>query len=415
MGLPMLYHYGLHSADSVERAKINPLGTSVAHLDPEWEECVKEAYKAYIRTMVRAKRDKKCEGTINKIILPTNTYKLSLARINAAKANPDTYLNYADPRLIDSVLAEDYIHLSIDKIQHQRNYDKIHRILKEKDAEWILEKIAVRSVKVIEEAIQEISDEFDEIKMDDFIITSDIGPEMSHSRELSVSRRSNSYFEAYHAPTIKALAKAGVNYIQAGSISLISEAYGIADACEKEETPFVISFLPSDDTQSLYQTKKPIAEVIADLAEDYQKFLHAGLNCRGPEQLSQTILNVRDYNNPRLVDADRIERINPTKYLSKAYANGSRLPPTALDRSIKRINIDPDEYVSSMSDLVRKNPHVRTIGGCCGTDWEIYSYVMPEIAKKLKPEIDKQHKDYLEATKFTASQSPDGKFTIIKK
>ena len=412
MGHPMYYHYGLHAAFTEHDKNVNPLGASVAVLDPEWSKKVKHAYRGYLRALVEAKQNH--PDIVNKIIVSANTFKLSLDRVKTAITDSDAYSEYKDPRNFED--RNLYYMIPQDEKLHMRNYDAIRKIMHHARnqahvsaggidnqkigiiANELLEDIAEKSVRLVEEVIDEFVDfEHNNIKREDFLITTDIGPEKNPNK----SQQSEKDNTEYHRPTVRALKKAGVDYIHAGTIALASEAYSIARACEAESIPFAISIIPHPRGYTPNQSPETeLAFLISQLANNYKQFLYAGVNCKSPEQLSTTIRNVSEAfqrEKDGLLRMDKIPsspdyliRADVDRFLSKAYANGSEHPTHELDQQDSPYKMSDSNYIKQMTRLVRDNPHVRTIGGCCGTDWLDYKTLFPEIIGNLESKSAKE-------------------------
>ena len=157
--------------------------------------------------------------------------------------------------------------------------------------------------------------------------------------------------EAYHRPQIESFVAAGADRVTLLTATHTGEAIGIVRAAVTAGVPAVIAFtverdgrLPSG--QALHDA---VAEV--DAATDGAS-LHFGINCAHPDHFSSAL----DVGSPAI---GRIELVR---------ANASRASHAELDDADELDDGDPDELGSLYGQLRHRHPHLRVLGGCCGTD-----------------------------------------------
>ncbi|WP_424968496.1 homocysteine S-methyltransferase family protein [Dinoroseobacter sp. S375] len=154
-----------------------------------------------------------------------------------------------------------------------------------------------------------------------------------------------------HAPQIHALGKAGVDLISAMTLTHADEAIGIAQVAGEIDIPVVIAFTLETDGQ--LPSGQPLGEAIAEVdASSGTRPLYYMINCAHPDHFRHVL-------DPR---ADWIGRIGGLR------ANASRLSHAELDAAETLDDGDPVELGQLSAALAARLPHLRVIGGCCGTD-----------------------------------------------
>jgi S-methylmethionine-dependent homocysteine/selenocysteine methylase len=129
------------------------------------------------------------------------------------------------------------------------------------------------------------------------------------------------------------------------------EPIGIVRAAVASRIPVVISF--TVETDGRLPSGQPLHEAIAEVDEATDRaVLHYGVNCAHPDHFTGAL------------DADpavigRIELVR---------ANASRASHAELDAAEELDDGDPSELGSLYAGLVAAHPHLRVLGGCCGTD-----------------------------------------------
>jgi homocysteine S-methyltransferase len=157
--------------------------------------------------------------------------------------------------------------------------------------------------------------------------------------------------ERYHRAQIDSLAAAGVDRVTMLTATHTGEPIGIVRAAVALGIPAVIAFTVETDGRlpSGQPLHKAIAEV--DAATDGAA-LHFGINCAHPDHFTDALK----------ADPVAIGRIELMR------ANASRASHAELDAAQELDDGDPIELASLYAGLLRSHPHVRVLGGCCGTD-----------------------------------------------
>lgn len=157
--------------------------------------------------------------------------------------------------------------------------------------------------------------------------------------------------EDYHRPQIESLAAAGADRVTMLTATHTAEPVGIVRAAVAVGIPVVIAFTVETDGRlpSGQRLHHAIAEV--DEATDGAA-LHFGVNCAHPDHFADAL------------DADpavigRVELLR---------ANASRATHAELDAAEELDDGDPLELASLYARLLGAHPHLRVLGGCCGTD-----------------------------------------------
>ncbi len=153
--------------------------------------------------------------------------------------------------------------------------------------------------------------------------------------------------EAYHALQINSLAGATLDLVSAYTLSNAGEAIGIARAAARQNMPCVISFTVETDGRlpSGQTLDDAIAETDAQTGASPAYYM---INCAHPDHFATTLTG-----NPRIMGV---------------VANASRCSHAELDEATELDDGDPAELGTQIASLVARHPHIRVIGGCCGTD-----------------------------------------------
>jgi S-methylmethionine-dependent homocysteine/selenocysteine methylase len=156
--------------------------------------------------------------------------------------------------------------------------------------------------------------------------------------------------ERYHAEQIAVLAETDVDVISGYTLAYPSEAIGMVRAARQFGLPVVISF--TVETNGRLPTGESLDEAISgvDTATDgYAAYFM--INCAHPEHFSGV-----------LEDASWMQRVRGI------IANASRCSHADLDEAEELDDGNPSELGVQLSDLRRRFPHIKVLGGCCGTD-----------------------------------------------
>lgn len=157
--------------------------------------------------------------------------------------------------------------------------------------------------------------------------------------------------EAYHRAQIETFAAAGADRVTMLTATHTGEPIGMVRAAVAAGVPAVIAFTVETDGRlpSGQELHEAIAEV--DGATDGAA-LHFGINCAHPDHFSRALE----------ADPAAIGRIELLR------ANASRASHAELDEAEQLDDGDPIELGSLYAALLRSHPHLRVLGGCCGTD-----------------------------------------------
>ncbi|MGV2975090.1 homocysteine S-methyltransferase family protein [Roseibium alexandrii] len=156
--------------------------------------------------------------------------------------------------------------------------------------------------------------------------------------------------ERYHAEQIAVLAETDVDVISGYTLAYPTEAIGMVRAARQFGVPVVISF--TVETNGRLPTGESLDEAISgvDTATDgYAAYFM--INCAHPEHFSGV-----------LEDASWMQRVRGI------IANASRCSHVELDEAEELDDGNPSELGVQLSDLRRRFPHIKVLGGCCGTD-----------------------------------------------
>lgn len=157
--------------------------------------------------------------------------------------------------------------------------------------------------------------------------------------------------ERYHRAQIESFAAAGVDRVTMLTATHTGEPIGVVRAAVAADIPVVIAF--TVETDGRLPSGQPLHEAIAEVDEATESApLHFGINCAHPDHFTDALK----------ADPVAIGRIELMR------ANASRASHAELDAAEELDDGDPIELGSLYAGLLRSHPHVRVVGGCCGTD-----------------------------------------------
>jgi homocysteine S-methyltransferase len=157
--------------------------------------------------------------------------------------------------------------------------------------------------------------------------------------------------EAYHRTQIESFAAAGVDRVTMLTATHTGEPIGIVRAAVAAGVPVVIAF--TVETDGRLPSGQALHEAIAEVDEATNgASLHFGINCAHPDHFSSALE----------ADSAAIGRIGLLR------ANASRASHAELDEAEELDDGDPIELGSLYAKLITSHPHLRVLGGCCGTD-----------------------------------------------
>ena len=157
----------------------------------------------------------------------------------------------------------------------------------------------------------------------------------------------------YHKPQVEALAFAGVDFILASTLPAVSEATGIARACNDVGMPCVLSFVvrPSGEVLDGHLLAAAIRKVQENVMPWPVGFM---VNCVHPANFRGAVEHMA-------ATPDVKRRVIGLQ------ANTSRKSPETLDGAKSLDAEEPGEFGRQMAE-VRREMGLRIVGGCCGTD-----------------------------------------------
>lgn len=195
--------------------------------------------------------------------------------------------------------------------------------------------------------LRDLAEEYPEVAV---VVSGNIGPRgdgYNPSELLSAD-----VAERYHRPQIESFVAAGADRVTMLTATHAGEPIGIVRAAVAAGTPVVIAF--TVETDGRLPSGQPLHEAIAEVdhATD-SAALHFGINCAHPDHFTDAL----NMDSPAVIR--RIELIR---------ANASRASHAELDEAEELDDGDPIELGSLYAGLLRSHPHLRVLGGCCGTD-----------------------------------------------
>lgn len=159
---------------------------------------------------------------------------------------------------------------------------------------------------------------------------------------------------ALHAWAAARLAETGVDFLTAQTLPALSEARGLARAMAGSGLPYLLSFILRPDGTLLDGT--PLEDAMASIDRDARPAPVAfTINCVHPAPCGAALA------------ALRARAPGATARVLGLQANGSALPPEALDGSDALHSDAPGPWGAAMAALAREFG-LRLLGGCCGTD-----------------------------------------------
>jgi len=167
-----------------------------------------------------------------------------------------------------------------------------------------------------------------------------------------------------HASQASSLAEAGVDLLTAQTLPALSEARGLARAMAGTGRPYLVSFIVRADGALLDGT--PLEDAIGAIDRDVRPAPVAyTINCVHPAPCREVLAAVRE----RLQSGTGVTGQAPgvLARVIGLQANGSALPPEALDGADALHSDEPDPWGAAMAAL-RRDFGLRLLGGCCGTD-----------------------------------------------
>ncbi|MEH6587441.1 MAG: homocysteine S-methyltransferase family protein [Halioglobus sp.] len=162
----------------------------------------------------------------------------------------------------------------------------------------------------------------------------------------------------YHLSQVTSFAAAGADMTSALTLNYPEEAIGIVMACADVELPVVISF--TTETNGCLPDGTSLKDAIAcvDAATDSAPVYYM-INCAHPDHFSQALMAGEPW----------LQRLGGLR------VNASRLSHEELDNVEALEDGDPAELGQLVLALQQRMPHIRVLGGCCGTDHRHVSHM----------------------------------------
>lgn len=155
--------------------------------------------------------------------------------------------------------------------------------------------------------------------------------------------------EAYHAFQVGVFAETEADMIGAFTMTNAPEAIGITRAAQAKGMPVAISFTLETDGRLPTGQSLPdaIAEVDAATGKGPAYYM---INCAHPDHFTGVLEGPW------------------TSRIGGLQANASRMSHAELDEASELDDGDPIELGGQYVELLRAQPQINVVGGCCGTD-----------------------------------------------
>lgn len=200
----------------------------------------------------------------------------------------------------------------------------------------------------------------DDAGAENAVLSANIGPR--HDAYAPHEQMSPQEAETYHSEQITVLAETAVDVISGYTLTYPAEAIGIVCAARSCQMPVVIAF--TVETDGRLPTGLPLADAISEVdaaTDGYCAYFM--INCAHPDHFRAV-----------LDQSPAIQR------LGGLVANASRCSHAELDESSELDAGNPFELAQQLTEIRREFPHIKVLGGCCGTDMRH----MTEIARAMK-------------------------------
>jgi S-methylmethionine-dependent homocysteine/selenocysteine methylase len=156
--------------------------------------------------------------------------------------------------------------------------------------------------------------------------------------------------QAYHSVQIRTFASTAADMVTAITMTYAEEAIGVTRAARDAAMPVAISF--TVETDGALPSGQRLADAIAQVDADSGGPDYYMINCAHPAHFEDVLE----------AGAPWVDRIRGLR------ANASRKSHDELDASTELDEGDPAELADAHARMRDRMPHVRVLGGCCGTD-----------------------------------------------
>lgn len=194
--------------------------------------------------------------------------------------------------------------------------------------------------------LRDLAQEFDDV---DLIVSGNLGPRGDGYNPSELLAPEDA--ESYHGTQIDSFVAAGADRVTMLTATHKGEAIGVVRAAAAARIPVVTAF--TVETDGRLPSGQPLHEAIAEVDDATGgAALHFGINCAHPDHFADALD----------VDHAAIGRIELLR------ANASRASHAELDQAEDLDDGDPTELAGQYAQLLERHPHLRVLGGCCGTD-----------------------------------------------
>jgi homocysteine S-methyltransferase len=176
--------------------------------------------------------------------------------------------------------------------------------------------------------------------------------------------------QEFHSWQANKLAEAGVDFLLAATLPVLSEATGLAAALAATGKSYIMSFVLRSEGTLLDGT--PLKDAISTIDSDVNpKPIAYMANCTHASIFKNAIMH--DTNSSSTV----------RKRVAGLLANTAALEPEELDNSEELVGEDPQTFGKSMAGL-HGELGMKILGGCCGTDDRHIDNLAKQLVKDLK-------------------------------
>jgi S-methylmethionine-dependent homocysteine/selenocysteine methylase len=168
--------------------------------------------------------------------------------------------------------------------------------------------------------------------------------------------------QAYHHGQVNAFALADADAICAMTLNYTEEAIGIVEASRQLGIPVVISF--TVETNGNLPDGTPLSEAITGTDRATKDYCcHYMINCAHPEHFQHLFAQTEQWH----------------RRIGGIRANASRKSHAELDDSLTIDKGDACLLAGEYQKLFQLLPHLKVIGGCCGTGHEHIREIMKQV------------------------------------
>ncbi|ABG33222.1 homocysteine S-methyltransferase, putative [Roseobacter denitrificans OCh 114] len=216
---------------------------------------------------------------------------------------------------------------------------------------------AGRLVEVNKDAVSLMEEVRRTANRDDVLVSACIGPR--HDPYAGIPPVSVEDARHYHKAQMQSLHDTSVDLVTAYTFNRPSEAAGCILAAQDAKLPIIMSLVV--ETDGCLADGSRLVEVIDQIDEATNSAaLFFMVNCAHPTHFSEALDN-----HPRL---------------RGIVANASSCSHAELDEAENLDAGDPGQLGRQMAEILRRNPSIQVLGGCCGTDMRHLRSMVREMA-----------------------------------